>query len=264
MLCRVDKMVLPLAPVKFYGGSLPRPWIYGDVKFNSERIDPPLPPSAPLLSWANEALWSMGGLSSKRKRMQGKIEGSIKKLRAIEEEEEEAEDLAVSGDFEASKSSTARATIADEGINTSGMETNVKPSEKGSSGARTQANPSEKDSSGVRAQANPSEKGSSGVRTQAKKSIQRDPSSDKVQKSDQGTSGFVEAFGNIKAAEDNVGIRVSPRNKKRKGESENAGVEPETRKDDKSARRSGRIASPAMASSRVCTRSSGSRLVAAV
>jgi len=230
-------MVLPLAPGKFYGGSLPRPWIYGDVKFNSERIDPPPPPSAPLLSWANEAHWSMGGLSSKRKRMQGKIEGSIKKLRAIaEEEEDEAGDLAVSGGSEASKPSSAHATVAGEGIVRSGLETNEKTPEKGYPG----------------------------IQTHAKKSTRRDPSSDKAQKSDRGSSGFVEASGNANAVEKDEGFRVSPRNKKRKGESEGAGVEPETSKEDTSVRRSGRISSPALASSRVSTRSSGSRSVAAM
>eukprot|EP01018_Ginkgo_biloba_P024253 Gb_35558 [translate_table: standard] len=85
-------MVVPLGPGKFYGSGLPRPWIYNDVKFNSERVDPPPSVSAPLLSWASGAHWSMGGLCSTRKRMQGKIEGSLKKLRAQEEEEEEVED----------------------------------------------------------------------------------------------------------------------------------------------------------------------------
>ncbi|KAJ0054014.1 hypothetical protein Pint_02252 [Pistacia integerrima] len=67
-------MVVPLGPGKFYGSSLPRPRIYTDTKFYSERVDP-------LLSWANEAHWSMGGLSFKRLRLQGRIEGSVSKLR---------------------------------------------------------------------------------------------------------------------------------------------------------------------------------------
>eukprot|EP01018_Ginkgo_biloba_P024252 Gb_35559 [translate_table: standard] len=83
-------MVMPLGPGRFYGSSLPRPRIYTDVKFNSERIDPPTSVSAPFLSWANDAHWSMGGLSFKRKRMQGKIEGNVKKLRA--EKEKDAKD----------------------------------------------------------------------------------------------------------------------------------------------------------------------------
>ena len=72
-------MVLKLklaSPAKFYGSSLPRPRIYTDVKFNEERVDPPVPVLDPLLAWANEAHWSMGGLSFKRLRLQGRIEGT--------------------------------------------------------------------------------------------------------------------------------------------------------------------------------------------
>nr|XP_011466901.1 PREDICTED: uncharacterized protein LOC105352208 [Fragaria vesca subsp. vesca] len=78
-------MVLKLkltSPAKFYGSSLPRPRIYTDVKFNEERVDPPVPVLDPLLAWANEAHWSMGGLSFKRLRFQGRIEGNVGKLRA--------------------------------------------------------------------------------------------------------------------------------------------------------------------------------------
>ncbi|KAK9104811.1 hypothetical protein Scep_021655 [Stephania cephalantha] len=82
-------MVVAVAPGKFYGSSLPRPRFYdnsaSDLHLNDERIDPPLPVTDPLLSWANEAHWSMGGLSFNRHRLQGKIEGSIKLLRAAEE-----------------------------------------------------------------------------------------------------------------------------------------------------------------------------------
>ncbi|KAG7022921.1 hypothetical protein SDJN02_16657, partial [Cucurbita argyrosperma subsp. argyrosperma] len=74
-------MVVPLGPGKFYGSSLPRPRYYTDVKFNDERVDPPTPVLDPLLSWANEAHWSMGGLSFNRLRLQGRIEGNINKLR---------------------------------------------------------------------------------------------------------------------------------------------------------------------------------------
>ncbi|KAK9664205.1 hypothetical protein RND81_14G025900 [Saponaria officinalis] len=74
-------MVLPLGPGKFYGTSLPRPRFYTDVKFSDERVDPPTPVNDALLSWANEAHWSMGGLSLKRIRLQGKIEGNVEKLR---------------------------------------------------------------------------------------------------------------------------------------------------------------------------------------
>ncbi|XVE49933.1 hypothetical protein DITRI_Ditri01bG0121700 [Diplodiscus trichospermus] len=78
-------MVVPLGPGKFYGSSLPRPRIYDDAKFNTERVDPPVPVLDPLLSWANEAHWSMGGLSFKRLRLQGLIEGNIKRLKAQRE-----------------------------------------------------------------------------------------------------------------------------------------------------------------------------------
>ncbi|KAI3969114.1 hypothetical protein MKW92_044855 [Papaver armeniacum] len=36
----------------------------------------------PLLSWAHEAHWSMGGLSFNRLKLQGRIEGNVKKLRS--------------------------------------------------------------------------------------------------------------------------------------------------------------------------------------
>ena len=78
-------MVVPLGPGKFYGTSLPRPRIYTDVKFNDERVDPPVPVTDPLLLWANEAHWSMGGLSFTRLRLQGRIEGNVTKLRAERE-----------------------------------------------------------------------------------------------------------------------------------------------------------------------------------
>lgn len=74
-------MVVALGPGKFYGSSLPRPRFFSDVKLNEERVDPPAPVFEPLISWANEAHWSMGGLSFQRRRLQGRIEGSIKKLR---------------------------------------------------------------------------------------------------------------------------------------------------------------------------------------
>ncbi|KAL9241010.1 hypothetical protein vseg_015170 [Gypsophila vaccaria] len=78
-------MVLSLRPSKFYGSSLPRPRIYTDVKFSDERVDPPTPVLEPLLSWANDAHWSMGGLSFNRLRLQGKIEGNVQKLRKQQE-----------------------------------------------------------------------------------------------------------------------------------------------------------------------------------
>ncbi|KAL0443974.1 UNVERIFIED_CONTAM: hypothetical protein Slati_2120100 [Sesamum latifolium] len=67
-------MVVALGPGKFYGSSLPRPRFYTDVKLNDERVDPPLPVMDPLMAWAQEAHWSMGGLSFKRHRLQGRIE----------------------------------------------------------------------------------------------------------------------------------------------------------------------------------------------
>ncbi|CAL5342609.1 unnamed protein product [Camellia sinensis] len=78
-------MVVPLGPGKFYGSSLPRPQIYTDVKFNDERVDPPSSVIDPLMAWAEEAHWSMGGLSFKRLRLQGRIEGNVIKLRAQRE-----------------------------------------------------------------------------------------------------------------------------------------------------------------------------------
>ncbi|KAF3324844.1 hypothetical protein FCM35_KLT11001 [Carex littledalei] len=74
-------MVVALGPGRFYGSGLPRPRYYPDPKLNSTRIDPPESMMDPFLSWANEAHWSMGGLSSRRLRLQGRIEGSITKLR---------------------------------------------------------------------------------------------------------------------------------------------------------------------------------------
>ncbi|GMI74824.1 hypothetical protein like AT4G28310 [Hibiscus trionum] len=78
-------MVVPLRPGRFYGSSLPRPRIYTAVRFSSERVDPPVPVLDPLMSWANEAHWSMGGLSFKRLRLQGRIEGNVNKLKAQRE-----------------------------------------------------------------------------------------------------------------------------------------------------------------------------------
>ncbi|XP_071741439.1 uncharacterized protein [Rutidosis leptorrhynchoides] len=74
-------MVVSLGPGKFYGSSLPRPRFYTDIKYNSNRVDPPVPVLDPLMSWAEEAHWSMGGLSFHRHRLQGRIEGNVDKLR---------------------------------------------------------------------------------------------------------------------------------------------------------------------------------------
>ncbi|XP_055807745.1 uncharacterized protein LOC129876355 [Solanum dulcamara] len=76
-------MVVALGPGKFYGSSLPRPRFYENP--NGERVDPPVSVLDPFMSWAEEAHWSMGGLSFKRLRLQGRIEGNIKKLRAERE-----------------------------------------------------------------------------------------------------------------------------------------------------------------------------------
>ncbi|GAV70415.1 hypothetical protein CFOL_v3_13913 [Cephalotus follicularis] len=81
-------MVFPLGPGKFYGSSLPRPRIYTDVKHSVDRVDPPVSVMDPFLSWANEAHWSMGGLSFKRLRLQGRIEGSVKRLKSEREKRE--------------------------------------------------------------------------------------------------------------------------------------------------------------------------------
>lgn len=74
-------MVVALGPGRFYGSSLPRPRYYPDPKLNPIRVDPPESVVDPLLSWANEAHWTMGGLSFRRLRLQGRIEGSISKIR---------------------------------------------------------------------------------------------------------------------------------------------------------------------------------------
>ncbi|KAG8391172.1 hypothetical protein BUALT_Bualt01G0160100 [Buddleja alternifolia] len=80
-------MVVALGPGKFYGSSLPRPYIYTDVKHNDARVDPPRSVMDPLMTWAEEAHWSMGGLNVKRHRLQGRIEGNVNKLRAQREHE---------------------------------------------------------------------------------------------------------------------------------------------------------------------------------
>ncbi|XP_058773896.1 uncharacterized protein LOC131648130 [Vicia villosa] len=89
-------MVLPFEPskpVRFYGSSLPRPRIHVNSD-GSDRVDPPLSVTGPLMSWAEEAHWSMGGLSFKRLRLMGKIEGNVEKLRTQREKEFNAYSLA--------------------------------------------------------------------------------------------------------------------------------------------------------------------------
>lgn len=85
-------MVVPLRLTQFYGHSVPRPRIYDAVKFSEQRVDPPASVNDALLSWASDAHWSMGGLSFKRVRTQGKVEGSVRRLRAFDEEDGDAQD----------------------------------------------------------------------------------------------------------------------------------------------------------------------------
>uniref|UniRef100_A0A1D1YRJ7 Histone-lysine N-methyltransferase, H3 lysine-36 specific n=1 Tax=Anthurium amnicola TaxID=1678845 RepID=A0A1D1YRJ7_9ARAE len=75
-------MVVSLGPGRFYGSGLPRPWFHAGVRFSEERVDPPPPVLDPLLRWARDAHWSMGGVSFQRHRLQGRIQGSIKQLRS--------------------------------------------------------------------------------------------------------------------------------------------------------------------------------------
>jgi hypothetical protein len=82
-----------LNPVRFYGSHLPRPRIYCDVKFNDARVDPPAGVNAALLEWAGNVPWRQGGTAVKRKRLQGKVEGRMNKLRNMEESDEEEEEL---------------------------------------------------------------------------------------------------------------------------------------------------------------------------
>ncbi|KAI4968945.1 hypothetical protein ZWY2020_046275 [Hordeum vulgare] len=65
-------MVAELGPGRFYGGGLPRPRVFP----GGDRADPPA-----LLSWAREAQWSTGGRGGRRLRLQGRIEGSLGRLR---------------------------------------------------------------------------------------------------------------------------------------------------------------------------------------
>ncbi|KAF9591521.1 hypothetical protein IFM89_004575 [Coptis chinensis] len=78
-------MAVSLKPTKFYGSNLPRPQIYANQKYSDNRVDPPKLMTDPLISWAKDVHWSMGGLSFKKTRHQGKIEGNLQKLREEEE-----------------------------------------------------------------------------------------------------------------------------------------------------------------------------------
>ncbi|KEH39138.1 hypothetical protein MtrunA17_Chr2g0324431 [Medicago truncatula] len=102
-------MVVSLKPSKFYGSSLPRPRIYVSPD-GSDRVDPPISVTGPLMSWAQEAHWSMGGVSFKRLRLMGKIEGNVKKLRSQREKEFKAHPISPSPskvDLPRSKNSAA-------------------------------------------------------------------------------------------------------------------------------------------------------------
>ncbi|XBI97505.1 hypothetical protein VPH35_017851 [Triticum aestivum] len=84
-------MVAELGPGRFYGGGLPRPRVFP----GGDRADPPA-----LLSWAREAQWSTGARGGRRLRLQGRIEGSLGRLRRADalgsdDEEEEEEEGAV-------------------------------------------------------------------------------------------------------------------------------------------------------------------------
>ncbi|CAE6171835.1 unnamed protein product [Arabidopsis arenosa] len=81
MMTPVKKHV-SIRPVTFYGNGLPRPRFFDNPKFNAYRVDPPVSVLDPLLSWARDAHWSMGGLNFTRLRLQGRIEGNVNKLRA--------------------------------------------------------------------------------------------------------------------------------------------------------------------------------------
>lgn len=77
-----QKKNVSIRPVTFYGNGLPRPRFFDNPKFNAYRVDPPVSVLDPLLSWARDAHWSMGGLNFTRLRLQGRIEGNVNKLRA--------------------------------------------------------------------------------------------------------------------------------------------------------------------------------------
>ena len=87
----LGETMVGLNPSKFYGRVLPRPRIYCDVKFSDARVDPPEGVNAALLEWAGDANWNRGGTSSTRKRMSGKVEGRMSKLRAMDESDDEEE-----------------------------------------------------------------------------------------------------------------------------------------------------------------------------
>ena len=117
--------MVALGPGKFYGSGLPRPRIYTDVKYNSYRVDPPVPVTDPFMSWAEEAHWSMGGLNFKRHRLQGRIEGNVEKLRSqIEKSITKKESLSPSSSkkkiiSKSSEKSTKKKKVADSDLSES-------------------------------------------------------------------------------------------------------------------------------------------------
>ncbi|CAI0461014.1 unnamed protein product [Linum tenue] len=80
-------MVVALRPANFYGSSLPRPRFFDHTNDVTERVDPPVSVMDPLLSWAQEAHWSMGDLNTQRFRLQGRIEGNVDRLRKFREKQ---------------------------------------------------------------------------------------------------------------------------------------------------------------------------------
>ena len=71
---------------QFYGTELPRPVIYSPPN-GQVRVDPPEGINSVFLDWAAEAAWNMGGLDTKKRRVVGRIEGSVTKLRQMAERE---------------------------------------------------------------------------------------------------------------------------------------------------------------------------------
>ncbi|XP_031498029.1 uncharacterized protein LOC116262687 [Nymphaea colorata] len=81
-----------VSTAKFGGGGLPRPYRYNEAKFSKVKIDPPEPVAGPFLSWARDAQLTMSSLRFDRRRSQGRIDGSIWRLREDEEDKEEEEE----------------------------------------------------------------------------------------------------------------------------------------------------------------------------
>ena len=71
---------------QFYGTELPRPVIFTPPN-GQMRVDPPEGINSVFLEWAADASWNMGGLDTKKRRVVGRIEGSVAKLRHMSERE---------------------------------------------------------------------------------------------------------------------------------------------------------------------------------